>query len=372
MTTSLGPMAPGDIRTRAQIRQEFGGSPQGGICPSGEKKSVNLYSDPSVGENVGYYDGWLAEKDELGPVFEYTGAGLTGDQTFEGTFGLGNRAILRHAEQGRKLRVFIRAGTIKGTATATHRYVGTFNLDQRLPYVWRKVRGENGEVRSVIVFRLRPDGAFESSAADAIPAAKETTVDFVQFQPITASMLNSGPATQGALSIPAQQPGAKGSTKNRTAHASTEGIFVVPEAFNTEMSLRAATAASIAVRREAALTKSYWAHLESYGHKVGAFQIRVEGLSSTLRTDLYDATAHVLYEAKGSSSREDVRMAIGQLLDYGRYVKTDAHPREPRQVVLLPAAPDPDIRNLLERHQIGLVHQLSDGRFTGPDALALG
>ncbi|GLW69990.1 hypothetical protein Kpho02_22890 [Kitasatospora phosalacinea] len=370
MTTSLGPMAPGDIRTRAQIRQEFGGSPQGGICPSDEKKSVNLYSDPSIGEHVGYYDGWLAEEDELGPVFEYTGAGLTGDQTFDGPFGMGNRSILRHAEQGRKLRVFIRAGTIKGTATATHRYVGTFNLDQRLPYVWRKVRGENGEVRSVIVFRLRPDGAFKSSAADTIPAAKKTTVEFVQFQPITASMLNSGPATQGALSLPSQRQGAKSSARKRTTNASTEGVFVVSEAFNTEMSLRAATAASIAVRREAALTKSYRAHLEAAGHTVGAFQIRVEGLSSTLRTDLYDATSHVLYEAKGSSSREDVRMAIGQLLDYSRYVKTDAHPHEPRQAILLPAAPDPDIRVLLERHQIGLVHQLSDGQFTGPDFTA--
>src|ERR1044072_5443117 len=110
MTTSVEEINPGDVRTRAEIRAAFGGSPQGGICPSEGKYSVNLYSDPDVGEQTGYYDGWLAEEDELGPVFEYTGAGKSGNQTFEGVAGSGNRAILRHAEQKRVLRVFTRVG----------------------------------------------------------------------------------------------------------------------------------------------------------------------------------------------------------------------------------------------------------------------
>ncbi|MFJ4185548.1 hypothetical protein [Kitasatospora sp. NPDC089509] len=372
MTTSLSPIVPGDVRTRAEIRQEFGGSPQGGICPSDEKESVNLYSDPTVGEQYGYYDGWLAEEDDQGPVFEYTGAGQVGDQTFDGAFGTGNRAILRHAEQNRKLRVFVLAEKPKGDGPKKHRYVGIFSLDQALPYVWRKVRGDNDTFRNVIVFRLRPDGEFENSPKDAIPAAEETAAEFVPFQPILASMLNSGPATTGALSLPKQRTKPKRNATKKAPHASTEGVFVASEEFTTKMSLRAATAASIAVRREAELTKTYRAVLESLGHETGAFQIKVEGMSSTLRTDLYDATDHVLYEAKGSGSREDVRMAIGQLLDYSRYVKTPTRQHEPHMVVLLPAPPAADMQALLAHHRIGLVYQSDDGKFVGPDAPELG
>ncbi|HZG06065.1 MAG TPA: hypothetical protein VE546_21220 [Streptomyces sp.] len=350
----------------------FGGSTQGGICPSNETRSVNLYSDPEVGEKAGYYDGWLAEEDELGPVFEYTGAGKSGDQTFDGVAGTGNRAILRHAEQGRTLRVFTRVGTAPGSDAKTHRYLGTFTLDGVQPYVWRRVHGEDGHERNVIVFRLRPDGEVQRSPHDVIPAATETASEFVPFQVVTAAMLHSDPATTGALAVPKQRRGKTGTTRTPPPHAATSGTFVMPESFTTKMSLRAASAAGIAVRREAELTQAYKAYLESLGHKTGAFQIRVKGLTSTLRTDLYDATDHVLYEAKGSSSREDVRMALGQLLDYSRYVTAPDHEGEPRRVVLLPSAPDPDVPSLLDRHGVGLVYRSDDGEFVGHDVPTAG
>ncbi|MFF4292522.1 hypothetical protein ACFY0N_02565 [Streptomyces vinaceus] len=365
MTTSAEAINPGDVRTRTEIRAAFGGSPQGGICPSEDKHSVNLYSDPDVGEQVGYYDGWLAEEDELGPVFEYTGAGKSGDQTFDGTFGSGNRAILRHAEQDRVLRVFTRVGKLPGSDTKTHRFLGTFVLDGLQPYVWRRVHGEDGQERSVIVFRLRPEGPVQHAAQDVIPAAEETTAEFVPFQVVTGAMFQSDPATSGALPLPKQRVG-KGSTSRQPApNAETSGTFVMPEAFSTKLSLRAATAATIAVRREAELTQAYKAHLDSGGHQTGAFQIKVKGLTSTLRTDLYDATDHVLYEAKGSNSREDVRMALGQILDYSRYVKTAGHEGEPKRVILLPAAPAPDMYTLLDRYDVGVVYRGDDGRFVG-------
>ncbi|MFI1017452.1 hypothetical protein [Streptomyces sp. NPDC020965] len=101
------------------------------------------------------------------------------------------------------------------------------------------------------------------------------------------------------------------------------------------------------------------------GHRTGAYQIKVKGLTSTFRTDLYDATAHVLYEAKGSNSREDVRMALGQILDYSRYVNMPEHEGEPRRVILLPAAPAPDMYTLLDRYDVGVVYRSDDGRFVG-------
>ncbi|MFD5010124.1 hypothetical protein [Streptomyces chartreusis] len=365
MTASVEVINPGDVRTRAAIRAAFGGSPQGGICPADDKHSVNLYSDPEVGEQAGYYDGWLAEEDELGPVFEYTGAGKSGDQTFDGVAGSGNRAILRHAEQDRVLRVFTRVGKVPGSDTKTHRYLGMFTLDGMQPYVWRRVHGEDGQERSVIVFRLRPEGAVQHAAQDMIPAADETTAEFVPFQAVTAVMFQSEPATTGALPLPEQRV-RKGTTGRKAApNAQTKGTFVVPEAFGTKLSIRAATAATVAVRHEAELTQAYKAHLESAGHETGAFQIKVKGLTSTLRTDLYDATDHVLYEAKGSNSREDIRMALGQILDYSRYVKRPEHKGEPKRVILLPSAPTPDMYALLDRYDVEVVYRSNDGHFVG-------
>jgi 5-methylcytosine-specific restriction protein A len=114
-------MPPGMTATRAEIHGLYGGSLQGGIAPSNTTNTVLLFSDPAVGHRYGYYDGWV-EEDEHGPIFEYTGAGTTGDQTFE----RGNKAILNHVEAGRSLRVFTVAGRVPGSQTRLHRYVGEF------------------------------------------------------------------------------------------------------------------------------------------------------------------------------------------------------------------------------------------------------
>ncbi|MGI5337821.1 hypothetical protein ACQEVS_10670 [Streptomyces sp. CA-181903] len=369
MTASVVEIKPGDIRTRAEIRAIFGGSPQGGICPSDDKQSVNLYSDPDVGEQLGYYDGWLAEEDELGPVYEYTGAGKVGDQTFDGVAGSGNRAILRHAEQGRVLRVFTRVGKIPGSDTKTHRYLGAFALDGMQPYVWRRIHGEDGNERNVIVFRLRAEGEVQHTEQDVIPPAGETSAEFVPFQVVTAAMFESDPATSGDLPLPKPQAPKRTTSRGAAPNPETSGTFVVPAAFSARLSLRAATAATVAVRHEAELTQAYRARLEAAGHRTGAFQIKVKGLTSTLRTDLYDATDHVLYEAKGSSSREDVRTALGKLLDYSRYVKVPEHEGEPKRIILLPSNPDPDMYTLLDRYDVGVIYRSDDGRFVGDAVL---
>lgn len=299
-------------------------------------------------------------------MYEYTGAGKTGNQTFDGVAGSGNRAILRHAEQGRVLRVFTRVGKLPGSDTKTHRYLGEFTLDGLQPYEWRRVHGEDDIERNVIVFRLRPEGVIRREEQDVIPAAEETFAEFVSFQPVTAAMFQSDPATSGALPLPKQRV-RTGTTRGKAApNTETSGTFVVPEAFGTKLSIRAATAATVAVRHEAELTQEYKELLESAGHQTGAFQIKVKGLTSTLRTDLYDATDHVLYEAKGSNSREDIRMALGQILDYSRYVTAPGREDEPRRAILLPAAPTPDMYALLDRYDVAVVYRSADGKFVGP------
>ncbi|MEU2423080.1 P-loop NTPase fold protein [Streptomyces sp. NPDC007851] len=167
-------LQPGMTATRAEIRTLYGGSSQGGIVPSNTSNSVLLYSDPTVGRRYGYRDGWLAEEDEHGPIFEYTGAGALGDQTFEGSGGSGNRAVLNHVEAGRSLRVFTATGTVPGSQTKLHRYVGEFKVDADRPYVLRQMPDSNGNQRKVIVFRLRPAGVVDRDGRDVIPPSVQT------------------------------------------------------------------------------------------------------------------------------------------------------------------------------------------------------
>jgi len=77
---------------------------------------------------------------------------------------------------------------------------------------------------------------------------------------------------------------------------------------------------------------------------------RVPGVALPLRCDIFLPERNVLIEAKSSDRREFVRMAVGQLLDYRRYEKT-----EPELAILLPYWPNADIRDLLVSLDIALI-----------------
>ncbi|MBQ1053050.1 hypothetical protein KBX50_31945 [Micromonospora sp. C51] len=115
---------------------------------------------------------------------------------------------------------------------------------------------------------------------------------------------------------------------------------------------------AVAVKREADLTARYLEHLETLGHTCVRYRIRPPGEPYDLYTDLFDQTAGVLYEAKGVVTRDAVRMAVGQLLDYSRHI-----PGPPRRAVLLPARPGDDLLALLRAQNIQCVYELSPGRY---------
>lgn len=64
---------------------------------------------------------------------------------------------------------------------------------------------------------------------------------------------------------------------------------------------------------------------------------------------MFDATASAVYEAKSSAERRHVRLAVGQLMDYRRYLGEDVAPS-----ALLPSRPLGDLEGLLEFANIGL------------------
>ena len=97
---------------------------QGGICPSRRTPNVFIFTDPSEGQQYGYFDGWHGE------LFHYTGEGQKGDQKMS----RGNAAILRHRENGRALRLFYGA---RGLV----RYGERFELDPAKPFYMSQAPG---------------------------------------------------------------------------------------------------------------------------------------------------------------------------------------------------------------------------------------
>jgi hypothetical protein len=269
-------LKPGETIERKRLHQEFGGSTQGGIGPSRRSSNVLIFSDPIAGEKHGYFDGWMPDG-----LFHYSGEGQHGDQRMVS----GNAAILNHHAAGRALRVFEGA---RGTVT----YVGEFEVDPEHPWYEADAPETNdGPLRKVIVFRLRPIDAqaqpTRSTLGRLIHAAQETV-----------------------KTIPIEQQ-------------LTERSFVNPNREPYE-----------AERKEANLVQALAAYLQKSGHHVSRHQILPDGETRPLFTDLYDKDLDLLVEAKGSGTRENVRMALGQLADYGRFLPTAA------RAVLLPAKPN--------------------------------
>ncbi|MEV0116469.1 hypothetical protein AB0H77_25000 [Streptomyces sp. NPDC050844] len=325
MTTSPPAIKPGDVRTRAEIRQELGGSPQGGICPSDPKRTVVLFSDVNSGAQYGYRDGWLAEEDDLGAIFTYTGAGTRGNQTFGGLYGKGNSAVLDHAARGRTLHLFIAEGKVPGSGARTHRYVGPFKVDEREPYDLRQALDENGADRSVIVFRLRPTDEVYRADAHILPRASATKPIFVRAREAT-----------------------------RLARAQRR----------QRRQQRNLTPEDIVAQRRDDLSESFEDSLSAEGHSVGHLQVEVKDKTATLLSDLYDESDNTLYETTGSTSREAIRAALAQLLDISRYLRSMEHSQSLRLMVLSPELPDADIRELLEEHDVGVIYRDESGGFS--------
>lgn len=270
-------LKPGDTIQRKALQETYGGRTQGGIGPSRSSANVLIFSDPVSGERHGYVDGWAADR-----LFHYTGEGQRGDQRMLS----GNASIYRHKDEGRALRVFLGAS---GTVT----YLGEFELDDEQPYYETDAPETNdGPVRKVIVFRLRP-------------------VDIPPGEPSSRYAELAG-ATVTTVAIEEQW---------------TEKVYVEPAREPIE-----------AERREAKLVLEFRDYLRTHGNrKVSRLRILPPGEAKPLFTDLFIEGTSLLIEAKGTTTRESVRMAIGQLVDYARFVPGCS------RAILLPSRPREDL-----------------------------
>ena len=78
------------------------------------------------------------------------------------------------------------------------------------------------------------------------------------------------------------------------------------------------------------------------GYSAVRLMITPVGEAKPIFTDLYFEGHGLLVEAKGGVDRDSIRMAIGQVMDYRRFVKSGA-----RCAVLLPSRPRQDLVDLL-------------------------
>ena len=289
-------IAVGQTLIRRELQQRYGGAPFGGIEPSRSTPNVLLFTDPATGQRHGYFDGWADDG-----CFHYTGEGQRGDQQFRE----GNKAIRDHLADGRELRLFRATGR-------QVTYLGAFTSDLEQPYYFTDApETGGGPLRTVIVFRLRPTGDFlrrdsEGMAAPAAPAFAEVPVE-----------------------------------------AQRQERYQVQPSEPTE-----------AERREAGLVRRYRLYLEQRGAEVVRLAIRPGSERRPLYCDLFNKSDNQLIEAKGSVAREAIRLALGQLLDYWRFIKPT-----PRMVLLVPMKPRPDLLHLLHEHEVSVVWEEHPGHF---------
>ena len=80
---------------------------------------------------------------------------------------------------------------------------------------------------------------------------------------------------------------------------------------------------------------------------------------SLLLTDAYDTSKKLLLEAKATTERPSIRMAIGQLLDYSLLA-----PKGARLAILVPSMPSDDLIRVAALANIEVVWQLPNGDFS--------
>ncbi|MCX7537630.1 hypothetical protein OS123_03575 [Corynebacterium sp. P5875] len=298
---------PGEMTTRREVSEVYGGSRLSGISVSGRTPNIILYTDPVQGSKFGYkFDGYDPNDPE---VFYYSGEGQVGDQTLS----KGNRAIVESGVSGKALRLFCAEGP-KRSGGKAQKYIGEFFLDPQFPYRWENVEDIGGGTRSILVFRLRARRSV-SLTRHLSPADASLSLEY------------------GVRFVPCER-----------RHIS---VYHVSE-----------KAAEIAGRREAQLVEEFGLYLLKKWWKICSAEILLPGASRPLRTDLYDQTNDVLYEAKSLGTRENIRMAIGQLLDYHRYLPD---PDRVSLAILVPDRPSEDLVELILNTGISLVYKDDEG-----------
>ena len=116
------------------------------------------------------------------------------------------------------------------------------------------------------------------------------------------------------------------------------------------------TASYEAERKEAKLIADFIAWSSRAGRQFKRLKIVPKGEGKPIFSDLYSKNEKQLIEAKGSVSRDAIRMAIGQIYDYRRFAE-----RNISLAILLPELPRADLIDLIKSAGVGLIYRTHGG-----------
>lgn len=292
------PFLPGKTILRKQLHKTVGGSVQGGICPT-NSGHILLFSDPQHGEEFGYFDGWQ------GSTYLYYGQGQNGDMEFTRN----NKSLLNHKVDGKRVHLFKGA---KGDVI----YEGQFELDEKRPYDLIEDKDIRDNERVAIIFRLVPIKEQETS----LP---QTNIKLISANKIEVSDIE---------------------------RYMTESTHI---SYNAEIQVE---------RKESKLVTEYQDYLHNNNlPSLKRLIIDVEGEAASLKTDGWINESKTLVEAKSSTSRNSIRTAIGQLLDYKFQIESQGIDVM-NMAILVPNKPRESLCKLLENLNINLIYK-EEGSF---------
>jgi hypothetical protein len=159
--------------------------------------------------------------------------------------------------------------------------------------------------------------------------------------------------------IPNSNTSSKG--KSREGQNETNAIVDRPESHQLDYRVQTKSKVIQAKKIEAKLLETYALWLRRQNRKLAAAKY------ARLQCDGYEKARRNLIEAKSSSSREHIRMAAGQLLDYAFQGKL--HLGEPNKAILLPAKPAPELVAWLEPLGIHVIWRERDRFFDDANGL---
>jgi hypothetical protein len=211
--------------------------------------------------------------------------------------------------------LFVAVGNVPKSGTKIHRYIGEFRIDADHPYSVQRNMDREGNLRRVYVFNLVRVGDADQRPQDYAP---DERVDEAAGYYETVAL-----------------------ARNKVTNFDRRQVEP-----------------SVAQKREENLVTDFERHLKKSGAQVGRFKIYPPGSTSPLFTDICDLTNNVLYEAKAGSTRGYVREALGQVLDYRRFIDDST-----KCSVLLPEEPAPDLASLLLAYGVGVAWHQGGGTF---------
>jgi hypothetical protein len=272
------------------------------------KTAFLIFYDPKAGRKFGY-DLW--EGEQADGTFSYTGQGVKGDQRMRGP----NIGLVRAAQQNAPIHFFRRPELgekrLKGNP---YTYVGRVMLGDPM-FQEQIAPGEDGRNRKVFVFNLVPVGHADFLVKPLGSDAGAIQCEFRDSQELPE----------------VAQPGS---------------ALRMPAAIELE---------------ENKLQNRFRKYLADRGENPETVDIKLPNVKGSVRPDFVLRERGIVIEVKPTISREHVRLAIGQVLDYAHLLKLDGKNYSP--AILLPAKPKADLISLTESVGIRLIVESPPSEF---------